>query len=176
MRAWIHSSLLGVPSPERTLPSVSRIRRLRGSANAGERRVGSRKVSVPAMRALACPNAFDRPKCSMMRFASATSRRSAGSTLGALALRGARRVARPMRSASMLPELARGDARAFGHRSHLGPNDVRIHGRLADPGAEAAVAAAHHVLPAHELRVATYPLRDELWMLDEVRFRLDHTR
>src|ERR1700720_102387 len=36
------------------------------------------------------------------------------------------------------PELARGDACAFGHRRHLRPHDVRIDGRLPDPGAEAA--------------------------------------
>src|SRR5258708_31667406 len=79
MRAWIQSSLFGVPLPERILPSVSRIRSVLALARPGLRRVGMKKVSVPGMRALACPKALERPKRSMMRLASATSRFSVGS-------------------------------------------------------------------------------------------------
>src|SRR5215831_188981 len=71
------------------------------------------------------------------------------------------------------PEFARCDARAFGHRRHLRPDDVGIDGRLAYPGAESTITAAHHVLASDELRVAADPLRDELRMLDEVGLRLD---
>src|SRR5438034_8491425 len=74
------------------------------------------------------------------------------------------------------PEFARGDARTFGHRRHLRPHNVRIDGRLPDPGAEAAVAPGHDVLATDELRVTPDPLRDELGVLDEVGFRLDHAR
>src|SRR5258708_25155425 len=79
MRAWIQSSLFGVPLPERILPSVSRIRSVLALARPGLRRVGMKKVSVPGMRALACPKAWERPKRSIMRLASATSRFSVGS-------------------------------------------------------------------------------------------------
>ena len=44
-RAWIHDSLLGCPSPARTLPSVSSDRSASSSASPGERRVGIRKRS-----------------------------------------------------------------------------------------------------------------------------------
>src|SRR6267143_4533799 len=79
MRAWIQSSLFGVPLPERILPSVSRTSRVLALARPGLRRVGIKKVSVPGTRALACPKALERPKRSMMRLASATSPLSAGS-------------------------------------------------------------------------------------------------
>src|ERR1700693_2731464 len=79
MRAWIQSSLFGVPLPERILPSVSRTSSVLALARPGLRRVGMKKVSVPGMRALACPKALERPKRSMMRLASATSRLSVGS-------------------------------------------------------------------------------------------------
>src|SRR2546427_2734692 len=62
MRAWIQSSLFGVPLPERILPSVSRTSSVLALARPGLRRVGMKKVSVPGMRALACPNALERPK------------------------------------------------------------------------------------------------------------------
>src|SRR6266852_192728 len=78
MRAWIQSSLFGVPLPERILPSVSRTSRLLALARPGLRRVGMKKVSVPGIRALACPNALERPKRSTMRLARATSRLSVG--------------------------------------------------------------------------------------------------
>src|SRR5204862_75427 len=76
MRAWIQSSLFGVPLPERILPSLSRTSSVLALARPGLRRVGMKKVSVPGMRALACPKALDRPKRSTMRLASATSRLS----------------------------------------------------------------------------------------------------
>src|SRR5881628_1911848 len=79
MRAWIQSSLFGVPLPERILPSVSRTSSVLALARPGLRRVGMKKVSVPGMRALACPNALERPKRSTMRLARATSRLSVGS-------------------------------------------------------------------------------------------------
>src|SRR2546422_10448801 len=79
MRAWIQSSLFGVPLPERILPSVSRTKSVLALARPGLRRVGMRKVSVPGMRALACPKALERPKRSTMRLARATSRLSVGS-------------------------------------------------------------------------------------------------
>src|SRR5256885_2436037 len=79
MRAWIQSSLFGVPLPERILPSVSSTSSVLALARPGLRRVGMKKVPVPGMRALACPNAFERPKRSTMRLASATSRLSVGS-------------------------------------------------------------------------------------------------
>src|ERR1700687_3288910 len=75
---------------------------------------------------------------------------------------------RSRRASSSAPELARGDARAFGHRRHLRPHDVRIDGRLPDPGAEAAVAPGHDVLAADELRVTPDPLRGGIGGLDEV--------
>src|SRR5712691_3019283 len=79
MRAWIQSSLFGVPLPERILPSESRTSSVLALARPGLRRVGMKKVSVPGMRALACPNALERPKRSTMRLARATSRLSVGS-------------------------------------------------------------------------------------------------
>src|SRR5256885_12753090 len=79
MRAWIQSSLFGVPLPERIFPSVSRTNSVLALARPGLRRVGMKKVSVPGMRALACPNALERPKRSTMRLARATSRLSVGS-------------------------------------------------------------------------------------------------
>src|SRR5882762_5458826 len=76
MRAWIQSSLFGVPLPDRILPSLSRTSSVLALARPGLRCVGMKKVSVPGMRALACPNALERPKRSTMRLASATSRLS----------------------------------------------------------------------------------------------------
>src|SRR5213078_1084361 len=86
MRAWIQSSLFGVPLPERILPSVSRTSSVLALARPGLRRVGMKKVSVPGMRALACPKALERPKRSTMRLASATSRLSVGCAPRRLAL------------------------------------------------------------------------------------------
>ena len=76
-------------------------------------------------------------------------------------------------AASAAPELFRGQPRAFGHRRQFGPHNVGIDGSLADPGAKAAIAAGDDVVPADEVGVAGDALRDQLRMLDEVRFRLD---
>src|SRR5205823_3336269 len=72
------------------------------------------------------------------------------------------------------PELLARDARPFGHRGQLAPHDIGIDGGLADPRAVAAVGTEHHVLPAHQVRVAADALRDELRVLDEVRLRFEH--
>src|SRR5712691_948047 len=79
MRAWIQSSLFGVPLPERVLPSVSRTSSVFALARPGLRRVGMKKVFVPGIRALTWPKALERPKRSTMTLASATSRLSVGS-------------------------------------------------------------------------------------------------
>src|SRR6188472_799291 len=70
-----------------------------------------------------------------------------------------------------VPELPGGDARAFCHRRHLRPDDIGIDRGLADPGAVTTVAAGDHVLAADQLGVAADALRNQLRMLDEVRFR-----
>src|SRR5581483_11357850 len=72
------------------------------------------------------------------------------------------------------PELPGGAPRALGKRRELGPDDVGIDRRLADPGAVAAVASRDHILAPHELGVASDALRDQLGVLDEVRFGLNH--
>src|SRR5205814_5296213 len=46
------------------------------------------------------------------------------------------------------PELPRGQPRALGKALHLRPHDAGIHGRLPDPGAEAAVGARDDALAA----------------------------
>src|SRR5947209_20440483 len=76
--------------------------------------------------------------------------------------------------ARSVPELLGGDPGALGHRRHLGPDHVGIDRGLADPGAVATVAAGDDVLAANELGVAADALRDQLRMLDEIRFRFDH--
>ena len=68
------------------------------------------------------------------------------------------------------------EPRALGHRRQLGPHDVGIDGRLADPGAEAAIAAGDDVVAADEVGVAGDALRDQLGVFDEIRFRLDDAR
>src|SRR5258705_4389927 len=79
-------------------------------------------------------------------------------------------------SDSVLPELAGGDARTLGHRGHLRPHDVRIDRGLPHPRTEAAVAPGDHILPSDKVRVPADALRDELGMLDEVRFGFDDAR
>ena len=66
--------------------------------------------------------------------------------------------------------------RALGHRGHLRPYDVGIDRGLTYPRAEAAVASGDHVFPADKVGVTADALRDELGMLDEVRFRFDDAR
>ena len=67
-----------------------------------------------------------------------------------------------------------GNARAFGHRRHLGPDHIGIDRGLADPGTIAAIAAGDDILAADQLGVAADALRDQFGMLDEVRLRFDH--
>src|SRR5947207_2458243 len=104
MRAWIQSSLFGVPLPERILPSLSRTKSVLALARPGLRRVGMKKVSVPGMRALACPKALERPKRSTMRLASATSRLSVGCAPRRLAQPVAVERAEPPRAHAMQRE------------------------------------------------------------------------
>src|SRR5258708_11369827 len=73
------------------------------------------------------------------------------------------------------PEFFRGDSRALDHRRHFRPHHVRVHRRLADPGAVAAVASGDDVLASDELRVAPDSLGDELRVLDEIGLRFEHT-
>jgi len=47
---------------------------------------------------------------------------------------------------------------------------------LADPGPVAAIGAGRDVLAADQTRVIGDALRDELGMLDEIRFRFEHAR
>ena len=77
------------------------------------------------------------------------------------------------RAASIAPELFCRQPSALGHRRQFGPHHVGIDRGLADPGAEAAIAAGDDVVPADEVGVASNALRDQLRVLDEVRFRLD---
>src|SRR5204862_25772 len=74
------------------------------------------------------------------------------------------------------PEFPRGYARTFRHGGKLRPDHVGVHRGLSDPGAVAAVRAGKHVLAADQPRVAPDALRNELGMLNEVRFRFDHAR
>src|SRR5260221_198640 len=146
MRAWIQSSLFGVPLPERILPSVSRIRSVLALARPGLRRVGMKKVSVPGMRALACPKALERPKRSMMRLASATSRLSVGS------------ASRRLFALLMLRFVPQGEQR-FGddHRAFFAP------GELVDrsPGRKRALEPLHRADFSENPRVPVDLLRRE---------------
>jgi len=62
---------------------------------------------------------------------------------------------------------------ALGHRRQFGPHNVGIDGCLADPGAEATIAGGDDVVTADEVGVAGDALRDQLRVLNEIRFRLD---
>src|SRR5712692_11769895 len=70
--------------------------------------------------------------------------------------------------ASTAPKLFRGQPSALGHRCQLGPHHVGIDRGLADPGAEAAIAADDDVVAADEVGVTGDALRDQLRVLDEV--------
>src|SRR5881397_6198 len=124
MRAWIQSSLFGVPLPERILPSVSRTSSVLALARPGLRRVGMKKVSVPGMRALACPKALERPKRSMMRLASATSRLSVVS------------APRPLFALLMLHFVPQGEQRFGDDRRALFASGERVD---RSPGREGAL-------------------------------------
>src|SRR5207249_6304743 len=67
-----------------------------------------------------------------------------------------------------LPELPRRPARALGHAGELRPGNVRVDGRLADPGAEAAIRPGDDVLAADQPRVAADALGHQVRVLDEV--------
>jgi hypothetical protein len=51
------------------------------------------------------------------------------------------------------PETLACNARAFSHRRELRPHHVRIDGRLADPGAESAIASRDHVFPTDQFGI-----------------------
>src|SRR5687767_15212450 len=72
-----------------------------------------------------------------------------------------------------LPELVRGEPRALCQTGQLRPDDVGVHGRLADPGAEPAIGPGDDVLATDQPRVAADPLGDQLRVLDEVRRRIE---
>src|SRR5712692_2362316 len=128
MRAWIQSSLFGVPLPERILPSVSRTRSVLALARPGLRRVGMKNVFVPGMRALACPKALERPKRSMMRLARATSRLSVGS------------APRRLFALLMLHFVPQGEQRFGGDRRALFASGEPVDRR---PGREGALEPLH---------------------------------
>src|SRR5882672_7050012 len=173
MRAWIHSSLFGFPFPETILPSASSVSSVDADAKPGLRRVGMRKVSPPGMRALACPKAFDRPRRSMTRLASATSAFSAGGaplperftsrSAARTTLRrpGPRRARLPGARTPAHPGRARArpgcaGVRAPGRRARRGPGrrsvvraaerDVKRSGKGAPPALKADVALANLVI------------------------------
>src|SRR6185436_20493058 len=77
----------------------------------------------------------------------------------------------------LFPELSGREPRALGHRLELLPDDLGLDQRLrARERGEAAVAARHHPLASHHLRVANETLRDELGVLDEVGGGVEHAR
>src|SRR5437773_11682123 len=63
------------------------------------------------------------------------------------------------------PQLFCREARAFGHRFELGPDDLRI----ADARTEAAVGAGHNIFAADDLGVADQTVGDRLRVFDDVR-------
>src|SRR3569832_524962 len=72
------------------------------------------------------------------------------------------------------PELLRRQPRAFRHRGELGKHHLRIDRGLSDPGAVAAIRSGNDVLAPDQLGVAADALRDQLRMLDEIRFGFEH--
>src|SRR5580693_393262 len=76
-------------------------------------------------------------------------------------------------AASRHPELLGSEARSLGEAGKLGPDDLRIDGRLADPGAVTAIAAGDDVLASDQRGVVADALRDQLGVLDEVGLRFD---
>ena len=77
-----------------------------------------------------------------------------------------------MRNQQLAPETLARNARAFGHRRKLRPYYVRIDGRLADPGAESAIASRNHVFPTDQFGIVADAVGNQLGMLDEVRLPL----
>jgi len=78
-------------------------------------------------------------------------------------------------AAAWLLERARGQTRAFHHRAELGPRDLRIDGGSVGEGREAAVGRRDDVLAPDVPGVLEDSLRDQLWVLDEVRRRVEDT-
>jgi hypothetical protein len=56
--------------------------------------------------------------------------------------------------------LFRGQASALGHRRQFGPHNIEIDDSLADPGAEATIAASDDIVTADEVGVAGDALAD----------------
>src|ERR687897_2837810 len=73
-----------------------------------------------------------------------------------------------------LPELLRSQAGALGEAGELGPDDVGVDGRLADPRTKAAVGSGDDVVAPDQPRVAADALGHQLGVLDEVGGRVDH--
>ena len=72
--------------------------------------------------------------------------------------------------------MAGGDGGAVCHGLEFGEDDIRIDRRLADPGAVAAIAASDHVFSADKFGITPDTLRNQLGVLDEIRFRFDDPR
>src|ERR1700722_12105372 len=87
-----------------------------------------------------------------------------------------RRASTPRQVTSSLPELPRGEPRPFRHRRQFGPDDIGIDRGLADPRAEAAIAAGNDVVAADQIGGAGGGLRDEVRTLAQIRLRLDDAR
>src|SRR5262245_65068199 len=73
-------------------------------------------------------------------------------------------------SYSLFPELARRKRRTIRHGLELGEHNIGIHRGLPDPGAEAAVTAGDDIFSADQIGIAANALRDQLGMLDKIRF------
>src|SRR5262245_52049086 len=76
----------------------------------------------------------------------------------------------------LCPKLLGCQPGALGEGGKLRPHHVGIDGRLADPGAVAAVGAGDDVLAPDQPSVASDALGYQVGMLDEVRFGFDHAR
>src|SRR5262245_7396203 len=73
----------------------------------------------------------------------------------------------------MLPQPVRGEARALRQRLELEPGRLGVASRPAHEGAEAAVGAADHVLPAGDPGERLQPLRHQPRMLDVIGQGID---
>src|SRR3989442_6550795 len=82
----------------------------------------------------------------------------------------------PFVRADGLPQLPRRQPRALDEAREPRPDDIRVHGRLADPRAESTVSPGDDLFAAHESRLAGDPLGDPLLMLDQVRRPVDYVR
>jgi hypothetical protein len=77
-----------------------------------------------------------------------------------------------MRDQQLAPETLASNARAFGHRRELRPYHVRIDGRLADPGAESAIASRDHVFPTNQFGIVADAVGNQLGISTSTRSRL----